>query len=558
MNLRAAAANLVWAGGLVRAWRRFRSALASPERHQRQLLIGLLRENANTAFGERHGFAGILSASDVIGAYQSEVQVTDYNAMEPWILRVTAGETSVLTHSAVTRLTPSSGSTSAAKLLPHTDRLQREFARAVDAWIADLYIGHPRLAGGPAYWSITPALSFETIAAARLGPSRRHPSIPIGFEDDSAYLGGLRQRLVSAILAVPADVRRISDPETFRYVTLLFLLRARDLRLISVWHPSFLVQLLEAVPSHLGRIVEDLARGTLNPPGRIPEDVRQALLGKLRPMPRRAAELHALRSLAPQMLWPDLALVSCWGDGPARSYARRLSQIVPGVAVQPKGLIATEAMVSIPFGGQHPLAVGSHFFEFLDERGRCRLAHELDRHSQYTVVVTTGGGLYRYNLGDRILVTGFADSTPSVEFVGRADRVSDRFGEKLSDGFVTSVMDELFAQLPVPRFAMLAPERTTTGTAYTLLVEPDGHLPGGLDVVLERCLRRNPHYAWCVDLGQLQPARLVRVGPDAARLYLETCAARGQRLGDVKPLSLHTDGGWERALRVSGGAELVE
>jgi hypothetical protein len=146
-------------------------------------------------------------------------------------------------------------------------------------------------------------------------------------------------------------------------------------------------------------------------------------------------------------------------------------------------------------------------------------------------------------------VTGFSDSTPCIEFVGRADRVSDHFGEKLSDGFVTGVLDEVFARLPAPRFAMLTPEATTDGMAYTLLVEPDGSLPDRLDAVLERSLRRNPHYAWCVDLGQLRPARLVRVGPGADRRYLDSCVARGQRLGDVKPTSLRSESGWEGVLR---------
>jgi hypothetical protein len=136
--------------------------------------------------------------------------------------------------------------------------------------------------------------------------------------------------------------------------------------------------------------------------------------------------------------------------------------------------------------------------------------------------------------------------------VGRSDRVSDRFGEKLSDGFVTKVLADLFANGPAPRFAMLAPEATARGVAYTLLVEPSAPLPAELARALECALRRNPHYAWCVDLGQLKPARVVAVGPHADRAYLEMCVAHGQRLGDVKPVSLHTDGGWESALRATG------
>ena len=71
------------------------------------------------------------------------------------------------------------------------------------------------------------------------------------------------------------------------------------------------------------------------------------------------------------------------------------------------------AIVTIPFAGRHPLAIGSHFFEFIDANGCARLAHQLERGVDYTVVVTTGGGLYRYRLADRVSVDGWCAATPS-------------------------------------------------------------------------------------------------------------------------------------------------
>lgn len=39
-------------------------------------------------------------------------------------------------------------------------------------------------------------------------------------------------------------------------------------------------------------------------------------------------------------------------------------------------------------------------------------------------------------------------------------------------------------------------------------------------------LRRNPHYAWCVDLGQLAPASVAAVGPEADRVHRRVRRAR--------------------------------
>jgi hypothetical protein len=237
-------------------------------------------------------------------------------------------------------------------------------------------------------------------------------------------------------------------------------------------------------------------------------------------------------------------VISCWRDGAAGPHADRLFRAAGGVAVEGKGLIATEGIVSIPFAGRRPLAIRSHFFEFVDDAGRLHLADELQQGHEYSVVLTTGGGLYRYRLGDRVVVDGRVGRTPSIRFVGKEDRVSDRFGEKLSDGFVAAVLQSLFVDEAAPRFAMLAPVRVQDGLSYTLFVESGG-VRADLASRLERELRRNVHYAWCVDLRQLYPARVVRVGPNADRAYLEACVARGQRLGDVKPAALDCDTGWE-------------
>jgi hypothetical protein len=370
------------------------------------------------------------------------------------------------------------------------------------------------------------------------------------------YLGGARQKLAQAIMAVPPVLGRMRETAAFRYATVLFLLRARELRLISVWHPSFLEGLLDVFEEQRERLLRDLAAGTFQPPGPCDPGERAMLERLLTPQPARA---RVIRSAAPgdlHAVWPKLSLISCWADGPSRGAAGALEHRAGNVPIQAKGLLATEGVVTIPFADCHPLAIRSHFFEFIDAAGGFRPAHELRRGEEYTVVVTTGGGLYRYRLGDRVRVDGFVDETPSLRFVGKDDLVSDWFGEKLTDGFVAGVLRSLFPRQTSPRFAMLAPERTSSGLTYTLFVDVDASASPDLSVRLERALRRNPQYAWCVDLGQLQPARVLPVGPDAARAYVDACAARGQRIGDIKPVALRPDVGWARVL--SSGSGVLE
>ena len=96
------------------------------------------------------------------------------------------------------------------------------------------------------------------------------------------------------------------------------------------------------------------------------------------------------------------------------------------------------------------------------------LAEELKDGKSYEVIVTTGGGLWRYRLGDLVQVAGFVGKTPSLNFFGRAGNISDRYGEKLSEGFVAETIQAVTASLPSPpRFALLAPD-----DSFRLLLYP--------------------------------------------------------------------------------------
>jgi hypothetical protein len=526
-------ANALWVGLSTLQARRFRRALDDPEAVQASILRQYLRVNGSTAFGRKHRFAQI----DSVDRYRRQVPLSTYDELHPWIEHVQEGESAVLTREPVHRLVPTSGSTAARKLIPYTRSFQTELNNAIGPWIVDLLRRIPDAGSGPAYWSISPMLPE---------PAGHTTAVPVGFDDDGAYLGGLRKRLIDSLLPVPSSVRFIQDIDALRYTQLRFLLGARELRLISVWHPSFLTLLLEPLPAFWDRLVDDLAEGRLRPPAPIDEHLRQALERGLRPDPARARELRSSDPTAWSGLWPHLALISCWGDGPAASACSALRERFPGVEIQPKGLLATEAVVTLPYAGGLPVALRSHFYEFLDD-ARSHLTHELRRGAEYSVVVTTGGGLYRYRLNDRVRVDGFLGRSPTLRFVGREDGVSDRFGEKLSEAYVSDVLHRLLQPFDLGvSFAMLAPNESDEGVGYTLYLEARREPPPGLGRRCDQLLSNNPHYEYCRRIGQLGPARVFRVAGRAHETYLEWARRRGRRLGDIKPVALSTEPGWSR------------
>lgn len=518
------ASRLLYGAWLAAAWRHHRSlcaALADPETAQRRVLARILDRNRDSRAGRRFGFASI----DSPAVFRRRVPLTRYDELEEDLRAIRGGESGVLTTRPVLRLLPSGGSTGGPKLVPFTAALGRDFARAVGAWMVDLARRHPAIRSGPAYWSVSPA--FE--------PQHPPSRIAVGFDDDSAYLGRWLAPLVARTLIAPAALRDARPLASFRYATLRLLLAARELRLISIWHPSFLDLLLDDRDELWERLVEDIAAGTLTPREALEPLVHRALSAGLAPDPRRAAELEALGPDAGATeLWPRLCAISAWGDAAAAAPFEALRRRVEPIAVEPKGLLATEAVVSIPFAGHHPVALDSTYVELIDEEGGALGVHEAREGELYEVVITTSGGLYRYRLGDVVRVDGRLLETPSIRLVGRADRVVDRVGEKLSEAFVARALAAAYGDATFPRFALLAPENGR----YTLFVDDRPAEPAELLERLTAALRGNPHFAYAQDLGQLPSLALCVVPENAAQRFLAHLHACGRAYGGIKPTVL--------------------
>ena len=516
------AANTLWAASCLPEWQRFQRAANHVEETQAELLRRYLHVNSETEYGRKYQFAQLTSASQ----YQKNTPLTTYDDYHESIRRIGEGEKCVLTAEPVRMFELSSGSTAASKLIPYTSTLKAEFQRGIAPWIYDLYANIPALKHGPAYWSVT-----RLVDGKRCTPA----GIPIGFESDSAYLGLLGKWLVDAVMAVPNDVKNISDIDTFRYVTLLCLLRQPTLRLISVWNPTFLKLLLAPLSDWWDSLLEDIALGTVSK-----GDVNL----RFSPDPKRARALIAFSPTDIKSLWPHLRLISCWVDGASAAYARQIEELFPQARLQAKGLLATEAFVSLPLLGEEGsvLSINSHFFEFMDGTGDVYLAHRVQKGKTYSVIITTGGGFYRYQLHDVVEVIGYWGQAPCIRFVGKADHISDWFGEKLEERFVTSVLEGMFAKYKVsPSFAMLAPD-DTNDFRYVLYIESDRVIQRfGQD--LDVALRANFHYDYCRKLGQLQGVEIVYV-LNGAETYVKACQARGQKLGNIKPSVLQKTTGW--------------
>ena len=514
--------NSVWMATCLRESRAFSSATKNVAATQAQVLAEIVRDNLDTAFGKSHRFDSISSPTD----FQRHVPLAQYEDFAPYIARIAAGESNILTRDPITLLQPTSGTLGGEKLIPYGAPLRRQFQRMIKAWIADLFRNRPAVRAGRAYWSISPAM-----------PRRNSPGgLPIGFDDDAEYLTAAEQWMARRVVVTPGDAVKEQPIEQFRYTTLLALLHADDLALISIWSPTFLLALLAPLDAWADRLCHDIARIDAK---------RAAQVRKILMSAHTTAERCA-------RLWPRLAVISCWADASSAPCAAELAAIFPHVELQPKGLLATEGCVAFPLVGQPApaLAIRSHFFEFqaVEDPNRISLAHELDVGARYNVIMTTAGGLYRYQLRDTVEVVQRESQCPLLRFIGKADQVCDMVGEKLAEPFVGGVLATIFARRSLrPRFAMLVPIASLA--RYRLYFQLDA--PVDIDAAfpheLDAALAGNPHYAYARKLGQLAPIEVTQLdarGPSAWSIYERELLRRGVRAGNIKPTALDRSMNW--------------
>jgi hypothetical protein len=477
-------------------------------RSQLELLKSILASNAGSGFGAEHRFADISSLDE----YRSRVPVRDYEGLAPWIARICQGDRQALTADMPIAWEQTGGSSGGRKLIPYTRSALDAFRHAVLAWLGDLLDFYPRIAEGRAYFAISPATRNE----------RSHEGgLPVGLESDAAYFGQDLSGDVAAIMIGAGELSDISEFAEWQLRTLACLTAADDLTLISIWSPTFLLTLLDALERDPDSVARRLRDGVAGFSAR-PEGAR------LFEQSMQSGVLDTAR------LWPRLQLISAWADAGSARFAGQLQARFAGIAFQPKGLLATEGVFTLPLiGAAFPVpALTSCFLEFEAGNGRTCLVGELERGADYQLVATTPGGLYRYRIGDVVRCNGTYSDDPGAElpmlsFLGRAHVTLDMVGEKLEEGFVADCLSRC-----VSGFAVLVPA-ADPNPHYLLLLQSGP--PGAAEtaIAVDRALQRNPLYADARRIGQLAPLVPLAL-PHPVETYVDWRMSRGHRLGDVK------------------------
>ena len=528
------------AGGI--QYRALLKATRDPRRSSEKTLREILTYAKDTVYGKEHCFAEILEAKDdkeLYERYRKHVQPNEYEDLRPYVERHKHGEADVLFPGKPVLYATTSGSTAEPKWIPITERyLKTIYGKMTKVWLFNFIQNRHKVFAGK-------ILSIVGKVVEGYAP------------DGTVYgsVSGVTQRdcpgFVKKLYSNPQCVYSIAD-YTARYYVLMRMGIEQDITLIVTANPSTIVELQNNVNHYYDEYVNDIEKGTLKADLNIDPEIRKELEACLKPNPKRAAELRALKAqygtVLPKHYWPNLQILNTWKCGNTKVYLDKFKDSFPeGMLHQEFGYFASECRFGLVMDDtvNSVMFPHMHYYEFVKEEEMDSpnptfyQLHELVEGQRYCPYVTTFAGLYRYDMNDLLEVGPKFQNTPTVHMIQKTHGIVTMTGEKLYERqFIeavhqaeeaTGMMTRFFigfAELPESRYNFyyeFADSKTTQAQAE--------QFTEAVDKALQNI---NMEYKAKRESLRLKDAVTYRLQPESFEHFKERCIAEGARDGQFK------------------------
>lgn len=517
-----------------------------PMKYNADLLMKILDDNKETEYGQKYDFANIKSIEE----YQNKVPITDYDSYADYIYRMTEnGEKNLLTAYEIIHYAKSSGTMGNPKRIPVTTLYQDLNIKYNYNYLFNLYAEKIGID-----WIKYPFLNLTEISISKLPSGDEYGSISgkimTGFGDK------LSDFITSPIEALMPDIKTDT-----RYVHARFGLVNPNIQFTVTSFVSLFLESLRYLKANWELLVNDIENGTIDESVKMPEEVRESLLGKIEPMPERAEELRKIfeegfdEPVVPK-IWPELSLLIGNGTGSFANYLEKIKDFTGhDVNFALIGLTASEGLFSVFVELNNPDAVlipDSMFYEFLplDADGDFSKVVTLDKLEEgkdYEVITTNLAGFYRYRMKDVVRCIGWYNNTPMIEFLYRLDQCLSLTGEKVNEENIREAAYKTEKELGfnLVDFSVYA-DSDSSPMRYVFLMEVED-LPKGItkEIIREK-LNENfcatdPVLSYKIERGLIEKIELHFLQPETYLLYKELRVARGAPSTQVKPPRILTD-----------------
>lgn len=510
-----------------------------PMRYNTELLMRMLDDNKDTEYGRKYGFADIKSVAE----FQERVPLTTFDDYAGYVYRMTeGGESGLISAYNIAHYAKTSGTMGNPKRIPVSDRamgvMNRYNMQLRTKVICDA-IGFE--------WANPPYLNLIESQLTTLKNGATYGAI-------SAKVIGQMGDYLPMLMTSPLEAL-VPDPKTnTRYLHARFALMNPEITSMGFSFSSILLELMQYIESEWEMLVDDIEKGTIDESVKMPADVRASVLGKIQPMPERAAQLREIFSqgfdepIMPK-IWPNLTIFSGVATGGFATYYNKLRQRYAGDGVRLfyVGLNASEGILSVPMDVDCPDSVlipDSVFYEFIpidsEDPGDIVTIDGVEVGKTYEIVITNQSGFYRYRIRDAVKVTGMYNNTPMIQFQYRIDQTISVLGEKTTELVLRGVAERVERELgySMEDFSVFG-DVDSVPMRYVMLMEatlPEGLDPGAVAAELDKGLcEGNPSYGDKVAKGMLDHLRLLFLQPETYLLYRDVMISKGAASAQLKP-----------------------
>ena len=362
----------------------------NPMHSQEEFVMRMMRENAQTEYGQLHNFKNIHTLDD----FKQYVPLAEYEDYSSYIERIANGERNVLTAYLTEHLSP----------FNEYKRLPQSRWSVQACYDYNFSLGFCLAAN---HGLLNDGMTLNLVDS-------HVEQLPSGVTVGKLLgrLLGKRDFDYDQVYAIPLEVANASEEYDILYLQALYALRQKYISIAICDHYEKMLELLRYIEKHWPKLAEDIERGNAHI---VPDPKRADAV-------REIMEPHHIGTRIVELLWPKLQCIMV-NDVDRLSASFELLRTYCGSNVHfvftgigtPEGTFSTALNLDDP---QTVLIPDSVFYEFKPKEANSYQTlltlDQLEIGRSYELVVTTLAGLYRYKTYKHFMVVGRYHDTPTV------------------------------------------------------------------------------------------------------------------------------------------------
>ena len=524
-----------------------RSLADNAEKVQNDLLLSIIKKNADTEYGRRLDFAHVESFDD----YQMRAPLTDWEDYEDSIGRMMKGEKNVLTSDDIKYYCISSGTTDQPKYVPLTEediRIQKKYWIDGVGECIDYFLRQRGEDTSKRIFSISEFFMTNMDDGTMSGVRAGAPFRVMEREGD----------IDVSMYTAPKEVLFPEKLEDMLYMKLRFALADPEVTAIHGIFVHKIVGLFDYMIKNWQALINDIASGTVSPQFNISDEWKRYLEEKLPPDRRRATDLQSITvgdgsSLALK-IWPKLKYVCVAGGSLFMQYMEPFRKYIGNLPLHYFVYATSESNLGMSLkvnddDAYYVLLPDAAVFEFIPttgHMGRPLKAWELEKDGEYELVVTTLSGLYRYAVQDIVKVVDFFGNMPVIGVCYRKNQVMNLVNENVTTRQLEAAARRLGELMgtKIAEYCVGGDSDSEGRLSYIMYIETGmgrSNNDKKCSEIIDNILKESSSgYKKAREEGRLNESRVVSLKRGSFRSYGAYLAQQGYRMEQNKPLRIMT------------------